>query len=262
MKESFGDLLSNSWNEYKLNFKVIFKLFLYFVIIPGIVLLLFQIYGIYNLDILSVESEQNPFSVFAENSKHYITFLVLSLFIGLLSFLAYISITCGTLKGKKFSFSEALHEGKKNYWRSIGFLIVLGIFLTLLFMLFVIPGIIFAVYWAFAYYVFLAEKKGIIDSLKDSYNMVKGKWWKTFGYCLLIMLVIFGISLIFAIPSSFLNLINFLETISGAGAVSKLGRVILGIVSFVFSVAGQLITTPLLTIFMKNFYLGMNKGSK
>ncbi|MDO8563610.1 MAG: hypothetical protein Q7R87_01235, partial [Nanoarchaeota archaeon] len=148
----FGELFSQSLEEYKLNFKVIFKLFLYFVIIPGIVVLLLQTYGMYNLDMLSVESAENPFAVFTEHPGYFTSSLALSLIAGFLSFLAYVSITCGALKGKKFSYSEALNEGKKNYWRAIGYVIVVSIFIALLLLLLIIPGIIFAVYWAFAYY--------------------------------------------------------------------------------------------------------------
>ncbi|MEK6910978.1 MAG: hypothetical protein AABW82_04360 [Nanoarchaeota archaeon] len=258
MNKSFGDLLSDSWNEYKLNFKVIFKLFLYFIILPGIVVLLIQTYGTYKLDLFNIDSEENPFAVFVENPGYYISSLALSLIAGFLSFLAYVSITCGALKGKKFSYSEALSEGKKNYWRAIGYIIVVSIFIALLFLLLIIPGVIFAVYWAFAYYVFLGEKKGIMDSLKASKNMVKGKWWMTFGYVLLIMLIIMAISSVFAIPSMILGFIYVIGAI-GSGQISSSGFAVIQIVGFVFSIAGQLITTPLMILFMKNFYFAMSK---
>lgn len=257
MNKSFGDLLSDSWSEYKLNFKVIFKLFLYFVIIPGIVIVGYQIYGMVSLGTLAIDTENNPFAVFDQYPTYFITSLFLSLISGLLSFLAYVSITFGALRGKKFSFSEALHEGKKNYWRAISYTIVVSIFIILLFMLLIVPGIVFAVYWIFAYFVFLNEKKGIIDSLSTSYNMVKGKWWMTFGYGLLLMLIIIGISIIFSIPS-FAS--GFLYAISAFGNKLSVNLVAtMSAVGFLFSAISQLITTPLSIIFMKNFYLTMGK---
>ncbi|MEK6890351.1 MAG: hypothetical protein AABX35_04130 [Nanoarchaeota archaeon] len=254
----FGDLLSDSWNEYKLNFKVIFKLFLYFIILPGIVVLLIQTYGTYHLDLFNIDSEENPFAVFYENPGYYMSSLALSLIAGFLSFLAYVSITCSALKGKKFSYSEALNEGKKNYWRAIGYVIVVSIFIALLLLLLIIPGIIFAVYWAFAYFIFLNEKKGIMESLKASKHMVKGKWWMTFGYGILIMLIIMAISSVFAIPSMISGFVYAIGYYSG-GLLSSNFLIMVQIVSFISSIAGQLITTPLMILFMKNFYFAMSK---
>lgn len=252
---NFGELFSQSWNEYKLNFKVIFKLFLCFVILPGIILLIFSLCAGSSLGLLGLSKDANT-NIFAEHPVYTISYFILSLLVGFISYLAYVSVACGSLKGKKFRFSEALQEGKKNYWRAIGFTIVIGIFLALLFILLIIPGIIFVVYWAFAYFVFLGEKKGIIDSLKISYKMVKGKWWMTLGYGILIMLIILAISIVIAIPTFISGLIYGLSAVSGA-SVSTGTVVMVSIVGFVFGMLGKLITTPLLTLFMKNFYLSM-----
>lgn len=253
----FGELLSQSWNEYKLNFKVIFKLFLYFVIIPGIVLLLLDIYGISSLDILSLDIEKNPFILFQEYPGYAVSILVLSLLAGFISFFGYLAVTCGALKGKKFSYSEALKEAKKNYWRAIGYTIVVAIFLILLSLLFIIPGIIFSVYWIFSYYIFLNEKKGIIESLKASKHMVNGKWWMTLGYVILIMLVVIFISMIFSIPS-FIS--GFAYALSGGAIESLSSFIVFQVIGFIFSSAGQLITTPLMILFIKNFYLSTRKS--
>ncbi len=261
MNKSFGELLSESWLEYKLNFNVIFKLFLYFVIIPGIVILGYQIYGMISLDTLSIDTENNPWGVFDKYTTYFISSLFISLISSLLSFLAYVSMTCGVLKGKKFSFNEAIDGGKSNYLRGIGFMIVICIFIMLLLCLLIVPGIIFAVYWIFSFYIFIAEKKGIMESLKISHHLVKNKWWMTLGYSALLTLIIIGISLVFSIPTLASGL--FYAMIAFGKSLSINLIVTVSAVGFLFSAAGQLITTPLSIIFMKNFYFAMsNKKQK
>ena len=65
------------------------------------------------------------------------------------------------------------------YWVAI----VLGL------MFFIIPGIILLVLWYFYEYTIIFDDAGIINSFKMSMDLVKGKWFKTAGYILLISIV-------------------------------------------------------------------------
>lgn len=52
--------------------------------------------------------------------------------------------------------------------------------------LFIVPGAYFGVVWAFYLYAIgLSGKRGA-ESLRYSKELVRGKWWKTFGYLLLL----------------------------------------------------------------------------
>ncbi len=46
------------------------------------------------------------------------------------------------------------------------------------------------IFWIFASYIFIGENKGILESLKISHQIVKGKWWKVFGWTLLFVLIL------------------------------------------------------------------------
>ena len=56
-------------------------------------------------------------------------------------------------------------------------------------MFFIIPGIILLVLWYFYEYTIIFDDAGIIGSFKMSMDLVKGKWFKTAGYILLISVV-------------------------------------------------------------------------
>jgi hypothetical protein len=85
--------------------------------------------------------------------------------------------------------------------------------------LFVIPGIIWAIYYSLSIYVFLDENKTGYAALKENKQLVKGYWWPVFfrNLILVIIFIIIG-QLILLIKSistdNIYPLINFiLETI-------------------------------------------------
>ncbi len=47
--------------------------------------------------------------------------------------------------------------------------------------LFIIPGIIVAVWFGFSMYFVALEKIYFVNALKESKKLVVGRWWKTLG---------------------------------------------------------------------------------
>ena len=77
---------------------------------------------------------------------------------------------------------------------AIGTSILKTICLIGLFLLFIIPGIVYAVYWLFALYAVVLHDKVWKDALDYSKNTVKGKWWKVCGYtCFFVFLWIIAV---------------------------------------------------------------------
>ena len=198
----------------------------------------------------------------------------------------------------KMTFKQAAKGGVHYFWRFLG----LGILIFLIICLLFLPGtlsivasvifwnfinlgfkiglvllsialfilaIIFALYlgiaWVFSPYILVRENTGIIEAMKRSKFIVKGNWWKTLGYSLLIGLIMGGISFAFAIPSMIIGLVlnllyGMLVFINIPAAILVL--VFKEIISFVFSAAAAIITIPAGIFFFKNFYLEMRKKVK
>ena len=75
-----------------------------------------------------------------------------------------------------------------------------GLILFPAFLLFIIPGIWLAVALSMAMPIYLNEGKGVLGSLKASYNLVKGRWWATLVRFLVPNLVYgIGVSVVFGI---------------------------------------------------------------
>jgi hypothetical protein len=264
-KFNFGKLFNKSFEEYKGNLKELMKFMLIFVGMLLVVATLFdiivliadpEIFEIMStpelLDQFNQGNIELPFYYVAITSIFSLVTLFLTLFIsaGLIS---------TSLKKSKFSFKEIVENAKSRYWQFFGFSFVLGIFILLLTLLFIIPGIIFGVFWVFAAYVFFDEKKDIMGSIKESKKIVKNRWWKTFGYILLfglVSLLIIIVASIIQLPTSVMTLLSVIS-----GSKMSLGLLIASsILSLIYTFVYTAVITPLSALFFKNFYLEMKKS--
>lgn len=81
---------------------------------------------------------------------------------------------------KPDSILEEFKQGARLIWPALLSSILVGLAVLGGFILLVIPGIIFAIWFAFtAYAVALDEKKGV-HALRASHELVRGRWWQVF----------------------------------------------------------------------------------
>lgn len=93
----------------------------------------------------------------------------------------------------KFEVNQIIHSNAPDFkdkllWLSI-YMIGWGIIIGLLFLLLIVPGVIFAVYWYLASYIFLEHRTSFMSSLSRSKEMIKGNWWRTFALVLIMGIV-------------------------------------------------------------------------
>lgn len=87
--------------------------------------------------------------------------------------------------------------------------------------LLIVPGIIWGLTYMFAPYVFVDQKLGVMDSLKRSGEITKGRKWELFGFVILLMLInmagalVFGIGLVITIPVVMIAYAKAYRTFSG-----------------------------------------------
>jgi len=248
---SFGDLFSNSFSEFTEKFGLIFRSFLFFYLVPaivfGIIILLFMIITFPSLIVTgNVVSDFTGYAVekvLVEDAFNQSSWLLIAIILlGVVLLVAFILFSmmmslCYIHIGfekKEIDFSEIFRLAREDFWKYVGLNVVTMIFLGFLFLLLIIPGVIFMVFWYFASYFLVQEGKGVLKSLGASMDLVKGRWWKVFGFILLMAII--------------------------SIAVSSVGM----IVPFVGFFISSLIVTPFSIIFFKNFYWGLRaeKGMK
>ena len=79
-------------------------------------------------------------------------------------------------------------------------MILIGIVSGIGMMFFVLPGIYLGVTLSLALPIFIFEDLGIGKSFSKSFQLIKGKWWSTFGLLLITGIIASIVSYLFAIP--------------------------------------------------------------
>lgn len=255
---SFGKLLLNSWQEYKSNFKTYLWLVTLLVFIPSLIITLLT--ALYFPSFFQIqETPEQVFQLFS--SSAFIVFFSLVFIINLLltffliSSLGYISVY-----NTKSSLKESFSGGKKFFLKVLGLNLILIISMLFLFSAFIIPGIIFLVFWIFSLYFLFEDKKEkkILKSMGKSLRLVRGKWWRTFGFIVLFSLILLLINLAIGSIKQILGMLIFSSFASGE-QISFFIRVLLSAFSSVFDSIFVLIILPLGILFFKNLYKDMKK---
>lgn len=167
-KISLGELFSKTCSIFRDNFKAIILVHL-IVYIP---------YNIINFYLLKI-GETSSFKILFDIMQ-----FVINLFTAFAT-LATVYIVDNALQGRPpMSLRPSMNLAYKRWGASIPSGILMFIIALLLILLFVIPGIIWMVYYMFLYQVIaLTDLKGK-NALDYSKYVVKGDWWKVSGYFL------------------------------------------------------------------------------
>lgn len=289
MKKEFGDILSDSWKDYKNNFNIFLKSSIFLYLIPTILLITIVI--TFSFTILP-QTEITPSTNTSEMTKNIIEnsgFSLLGLFIifsivaityFVFTFFFSLTIFYTTIYNKKnkMTFAQAFKGGAKYFWKLLGFLILLLLILfivmipmmislvfafafpllgILLIILFLIAGFILytwvGVLWVFTPIIIFTEKIGLVSSMKKSWTLVKGKWWRTFGYLLLISLILTGINFLIQIAINLIQAPILMSSLFLNAQTTIIIGAIFIIISSFLTVLANIIGIP----FLKNFYISL-----
>jgi len=92
------------------------------------------------------------------------------------------------VEAKELSIKGTFKSAWKIYWKFLLLSIVLAIAYGLGFILLIVPGLLFIVWFAFSRFIMIEKGLGIKGALTKSKGMVKGIYWKVLG-----RLIIFGL---------------------------------------------------------------------
>lgn len=91
-------------------------------------------------------------------------------------------------QGEALSASEAVAVSLRRFPVVLGVVVLYTVSVTVGSLLLVIPGIYLAIALIFAPIAAITERKGVIESFKYSFELVRGRWWRT-----AVLLTIIGI---------------------------------------------------------------------
>ncbi len=179
------DILRQSWEIYQNRFWLLLGI----SAVPGVIVMAFALlFG--GGAILAGRTAPNPFLSLGFGLVLMIVLLVAMIYIGVWSSVAELF----AIKDyeQNITFKEAFKRGRPyiNSFFSTGLLAGLAIFGG--FILFIIPGIIFALWFSQSCYIVINENLSNTAALKRSKAYIKGRMWEVFLKYLFIGLIVYG----------------------------------------------------------------------
>jgi hypothetical protein len=252
-KTNISYLFNESWKIFKKHFWLLIAVLFLFNFVP---LMIYNTYTIYQpFDETLIFNETTNTINWNILINYFLTELTIIIILTLITTFGVISIISLLLgKVKSNNLGDILNEGSKHYIKIILLTLLLILMLIPLYILLIIPGIIFSVYWMFSQYFVIDENEKITKSFGRSMNIVKNNWWAIVGRILLVGLITAGVIFSVSMILGFVTLIIF-----------GLKNVLLGTIP----VIAQLVTTGItllvqlpLTLFTLIFTVNLYKGYK
>jgi hypothetical protein len=99
---------------------------------------------------------------------------------------------------------ENFKDSKKYVWGMLGVSLLMFVVVLAWGFVFLIPALIFGVYYMFAAYVLVIENKRSFSAMERSYDLVHGFWWPVFGRVMLLGLIGMIFFMILSWPLNFM----------------------------------------------------------
>ena len=176
------------------------KNFIYFLKIQAFLLPLAFISFVWSL-ILTFKAEN-----LAQSLSTNPVFMFSSVLLNLLNAVIYLFVTVASIEAirrvsenSSLSVQEAFLVAKAKAWKFLLIGILKGAILLIGFLLLIIPGIIFSVWFAFSGMEIVLNKTGVKESLSKSKALVIGRFWPVLGKLFVIGIFVTVLQIIFTI---------------------------------------------------------------
>ncbi len=212
---SLGEILTDSWKIFTEHFRAILIIIL-IVQVP----LQVAVWGVNRAPILSSQQDfltqqENLISnnksdqvdragfaqAVAELSGVSLAVHFFGSLMSTLSVMAIVLVAKAASEGGRIDYREALRPALARWPAAILTLLMIQVLLSVLFVFFVVPMIVFYIYWTFAIQAVLLYGKSGWGAARYSMDVVKNRWWKVLGFSL-----VFGIMA--QIVATLINAIN------------------------------------------------------
>jgi len=145
-------------------------------------------------------------------------------------------ILYGEKKSNQIEINEVWERVKSTFWMYLGTMLFFAILFILAYMLMLIPmvllstispflivfgviGIIVVLFYlifgaSLTFFIRAYEKSGFFPALSRSFNLVRGKWWSTFGLIMVLSLIVSTLSYLFIMPWYITTIISAMHNVS------------------------------------------------
>lgn len=196
------DLIKKSWQDYSKNIDKFIMVYLYSLLgfVPLLTLIIVvALLGRFNFwSILPMIAQISLGFILG---LCFLAFLLLAIYYGVRSKVATLLLIKNSYTPARDNFKES----QKYFWGFLGLSFLYMIVVFAWGFVFLIPALIFGIYYSFASYILVAEEKRAFSSMEKSYDLVRGYWWPVFGRMLLMFLIVLIIFLVVSMPLNFMS---------------------------------------------------------
>ncbi len=218
----FGELINTTFEFIKQNLKILFFSLL-FIAGPGIILT-----GIAG-GLYQGSMSFNKYFLATAIIYFLLMFITLQLIIA-------VTYSCLNLYIEKdsadFSVNDVWERTKEDFLMILFTSIGTG-FVTVFALLLIIPCVYLSITLTIIFIVRMREKLPFFDSVSRCRKLISGNWWFTFALLLILSVIEYFFSFIFAIPQYIAMFIGFLHSTSGKPALDSTVLIITSIISSV-----------------------------
>lgn len=217
-------LLTNTWDFLKKHIVLLFSI-QFVAAVPSILL---QMLNQESLTEISRINENNPDLVLEQFRIFFTTFfnplnislILLTIVLAVLGVVALYRAIVDLDQGESLDIQKAYKNAMPFILSYLGASILYGLAVIFGMILLIVPGIIFLGWFMLFGFTVVYEKKGAVESLRRSKELVKGNWWGIVGRYLLGSIIL---GLVFALP----NLLSYLPFFGPIfqGAIQAIGSV-------------------------------------
>jgi len=169
-----GRVIAAGWEQYRKHFRSILPIFL-IVYVP------------INIGLSFVPLDQLIETHGVRGVRIYMKLVQLSEFlIGVLATMSLAKLIESSISGEPITWRAALRHAVGRWGASIGTGLLAGLIVLGMFLLLIVPGIIWSLYYSLFVYVVALRGLSGKEALDYSKGIVKGQWWRVLGYLLVI----------------------------------------------------------------------------
>lgn len=251
VERSFSDLITASINFVKQEFVPLIRAFVV-IGFPVILVVMFLIRDVL-LDAVSMqvhpymEAQESYWEMLRTSLVTNGSSALLTWWVQLFS-LAYLRVYWDHYRGgvdRRITIGEVFSVMRRKFMIVLGWSLFYMVLVLMGIGALFVPGIYLSIALIFGSYLIVIKDKGYSHLMMDAMGMVKGIWWKTFGFLLVAYLLVTVISYLFSIPLIVLSItsmvsgevLNIYET-TFAMLLAYLGQYTLNI--FVFIAIGMM----------------------
>lgn len=182
-------LLQDAWAQFKAHYQLFFSIYA----VPAVLSIVF---------VLMFGEKPNLETIQASQVGLFFTFMAILFVVNVFMGIAMIRAISAP---HETTFQSAYGYAKVMFWPYLWVGILTGAAVMIGFVLLIVPGIIFMIWFLFGYLALLIDGKRGTEALKASKSYVTGRWWAVFGRFLFMLLVLILISAAFGIVAAALG---------------------------------------------------------